>query len=110
MTTDSTEVSHSVLRKIAHATEFALLGVVVAKLMNFDFKKYCWHFLLSGLGVAFFDETIQLFSEGRAAQISDVWIDLGGYFVGGLLAFGIGALIRYQQGTIYHRNGGKKSL
>ena len=62
--------------------------------------------------MGFFDETILLFSEGRAAQISDVWIDLGGYFVGGLLAFGIGALIRYRQKhrTIYHRNGGKKSL
>lgn len=93
-TEETVTVSHNILRKLAHISEFALLGVAVARLMDFRFRKYCWYFFFSGLVVAFFDETIQLFSEDRGAQISDVWIDLGGYFLGGLLSFGIAALVR----------------
>lgn len=107
--------SVSILRKFAHATEFSLLGIAVAMCMHFDFKKYYLHFLISGLVVAFFDETIQLFVEGRGAQISDVWIDLVGYFVGGLLSFAIAALLRRHKLLREHnhrkdRNGGKKAL
>lgn len=92
--TDITVTSHSTLRKFAHATEFAMLGIVIAGLLEWNFKKNCHLFLLAGILVAFFDETIQLFVEGRAAQVSDVWIDLGGFFFGGLLAFALGSLWR----------------
>lgn len=70
-----------VLRKIAHGTEFLVLGVeilLVGRLRS-------WHWtqvVLSGFGTAFLDETIQLFVEGRSGAIRDVWIDMGGFCVG----------------------------
>ena len=33
-------------------------------------------------GVPFIDETIQLFTEGRSGQISDVWLDMAGVLTG----------------------------
>ena len=37
-----------------------------------------------GFAVAFIDETIQAFSPGRAPEIADVWLDMGGYASGGM--------------------------
>lgn len=114
VTEQDTVSSVNTLRKFAHATEFSLLGIAVAMCMHFDFKKYYLYFFASGLVVAFFDETIQLFVEGRGAQISDVWIDLTGYFVGGLLSFGVASLVRRHQwfgkNKQKNRNGGKRAL
>ena len=69
------------LRKLAHASEFALLGAELT----------CWRVkgitriqevLLFGLLAALTDETIQLFVAGRSGQIRDVWIDLLGVLIG----------------------------
>ena len=50
--------------------------------------------LFAGLLAAVIDETIQLFVEGRAGMIVDVWIDLGGVVFGSLLMLGFYALYR----------------
>lgn len=87
------------LRKIAHFTEYGLLGV---ETMLFIFTA---HFLLGKLKrslvitlgallpvfVGFADETIQLFSD-RGPSILDVWIDIGGYYTFSLLTASVLAL------------------
>ena len=74
------------LRKLGHFTEFFVLGFLVWHNINLNMKTRHmdkrYRFLLS-VGccavVAFFDETIQIFS-GRGPSIVDVWIDIGGAF------------------------------
>lgn len=73
-------VTLHLVRKLAHFTEFAALGGVLALLMPVSWK---------GRGISascallagFLDETIQLFS-GRGDQISDVWLDFSGALFG----------------------------
>ena len=38
--------------------------------------------------VPFLDETIQLFTEGRSGQISDVWLDMAGIVTGIMVTAG----------------------
>ena len=42
--------------------------------------------------VPFLDETIQLFTEGRSGQISDVWLDMAGALTGTLLYLAAGQI------------------
>ncbi len=79
---DKTLSSGGVLRKIAHASEFAALGMVLTLLMEEGRKIKVSLLALSGLGAALIDETIQLFVVGRSGQIKDVWIDLAGFAIG----------------------------
>ncbi len=74
------------IRKLAHFSEFACLGVLLA-----------WLFRLMGEGCRFpspallgtlaacVDETIQRFVPGRESSLIDVWIDIGGVCTGILL-------------------------
>ena len=68
------------IRKIAHFVEFAVLGAEVATFVVLFIKKihYALASFLFAFVVAFFDETIQIFS-GRGPQITDVWLDLFGF-------------------------------
>ena len=63
-------ISETVVRKLAHITEFFVLSVLVTSLFNGKWL-ISFHFCFS---VAFLDESIQLLS-GRGSQIQDVWID-----------------------------------
>jgi len=74
-----------VLRKVAHASEFGLLGIELTLLYRNAIKEKLTSIALYGLAVAVIDETIQLFSEGRAALVKDVWIDFAGFTLGVLL-------------------------
>ena len=79
------EMLHHIIRKAAHFTEFACLGMLLA-----------WHFgmadvkgtalgafpLLDGLLAACIDETIQIFVDGRASDLMDVWTDTFGVLTG----------------------------
>ena len=72
------------LRKLAHFTEFPILGGVLA------WNAGLWPVsssvpVLTGLLAAMADETIQLFSPGRASMVQDVWIDFAGVLAGLLL-------------------------
>ena len=79
-------VTLHLVRKLAHFTEFAALGSILALLLDFT-----WHGraigAVFGLLAGFLDETIQIFS-GRGDQISDVWLDFSGA-VFGLLVFSL---------------------
>lgn len=73
------------LRKLAHVLEFAALGVVLT-LIRDRLNKPWSLLLLCGVAVALIDETIQLFSPGRAGLVADVWIDMGGFCLGVLVS------------------------
>lgn len=77
-----------VVRKMAHYTEYALLGLIAFFYFEKNSRKTIAQFifsLLACLFVAFIDETIQKFT-GRGSTIVDVWIDFSGAFVGTLVA------------------------
>lgn len=78
--------AHTVLRKLGHMTEFALLGLLWSALLHQVALPGRYSRVLGAGGLclltALMDETIQLFSPGRGSQVSDVWIDLGGACIG----------------------------
>jgi len=74
-----------VLRKIAHASEFGVLGIELTLIYRNAIKEKLTAIAFYGLAVAVIDETIQLFSEGRAGLVKDVWIDFTGFTFGVLL-------------------------
>ncbi len=82
------------LRKTAHFSLFFLLGVLINLLLGV----YCIKGILRALSgvlyagaVGFADETLQIFSTGRAGRISDVLIDMSGAALAAIL-FLIGGL------------------
>lgn len=78
------------VRKLAHFAEYMLLGFWLMLCLRVYTRHFIRHIswpVLAGLLTALTDETIQLFSEGRSGQISDVWLDFGGVLAG--LLFGL---------------------
>lgn len=88
-----------VLRKIAHASEFALLGIELTFLLLGRFKKHISLLFLCGLSVALLDETIQLFVNGRAGSVKDIWIDFAGYCVGATMFLLLKRVTRHKKET-----------
>ncbi|MBR4425404.1 MAG: VanZ family protein [Oscillospiraceae bacterium] len=74
------EMGHGLLRKLAHVTEFALLGFWLILLL----RGKCLIALMIGFLAAALDESIQLFSD-RSAEVQDIWIDFAGVVLGSLL-------------------------
>lgn len=80
--------TQTIVRFLAHFCEFGLLGVLLYITFYFYFNKKIRVSIFSCLTVitvAVTDECLQLFSDGRAFQLSDIFIDVCGAF------FGIGA-------------------
>lgn len=81
------------IRKIAHFTEYGLLGIEVSALLFVLTERKrrlplrAFSSLLFALTVGFLDESIQIVSK-RGPMIRDVWIDVGGFFTYSLLTFG----------------------
>ncbi len=71
-------LSDGALRKTAHFVEFAILGALLTETVRSFGKPAILLSLFLGLLTALCDETIQLFSEGRAGMVQDVWIDFAG--------------------------------
>ena len=72
-----------VLRKLAHFSEFTILGFFLTGLWrNISCREHVTAPLLLGLAAACIDETIQIFSPGRASRLTDVWIDFAGILTG----------------------------
>ena len=74
-----------VVRKLAHFSEFALLGLLgtasAASVFGTVYGKI--HVILFwGLASAVTDEYLQRFSTGRSASVTDVMLDFSGFFVG----------------------------
>ena len=76
---------HLVIRKMAHFTEFACLGALLAWLFGMMGEKkghlICMP-LFFGMMAACVDETIQVFIPDRGPSLIDVWIDTAGAAAG----------------------------
>ena len=85
---EGAQLLHLLIRKGAHFTEFACLGLLLT-----------WHFgmaevkgaasgafpLLGSVLAACTDETIQIFVDGRGSSLMDVWVDTFGAMAGIML-------------------------
>lgn len=76
-----------IVRKLAHAAEFGVFGIVLSAFFRHRLREKLWFLAFAGLFAASVDETIQIFSAGRTSQLVDVWIDFGGFSLGVLLIF-----------------------
>ena len=73
---------HPFIRKLAHFTEFFILGILVLIMIKETNLNYYYTFtILFCLFVAILDETHQLFIDGRAGNIKDVLIDTSGSII-----------------------------
>ena len=80
---DFTENAKSIIRKIAHFLEFAALGALLSNAFYFTFRKHRpLVSFICGCIYAASDELHQLFVEGRACRIFDVFIDSLGVISG----------------------------
>lgn len=87
-----------VLRKLAHFSEFTLLGFLLSGLTQPE-TPTPWRtrpFFL-GLAAACIDETIQIYSPGRGSSLLDVWIDFSGITLGVLVSLAVYGLISKKQ-------------
>lgn len=75
------EAGHGLLRKIAHFTEFACLGLLLTWLHSM-LRKRRFFAVLYGMAAACMDETIQLFVPDRGPAVRDVLIDTAGVCAG----------------------------
>ena len=83
MPQEQLDIWHMILRKCAHFTEFAVLGVLSS--LTLTQTKVLHRVLIAMLFclvVASLDETLQLFVDGRAGRIVDVMIDGAGALSG----------------------------
>lgn len=92
------ELTDHIIRKLAHFTEFTVVGMLLTGCAySFDRLRphRCWATVLfAGLSTAVADETIQLFSDGRSGQITDVLLDFSGVLTGTALMLAIFAIYR----------------
>ena len=77
----SAELTDHIVRKLAHFTEFTAIGMLLTT-CAYSFDRFTVYVFFAGLAAAVTDETIQLFSEGRSGQISDVLLDFSGIVLG----------------------------
>ena len=83
-------VTNFLVRKTAHVTEYAVLGILATNAFDPDrtaermrIAAICLMLVL----VPSIDETIQLFIDGRSGQVTDVLLDCCGAAVGVALAY-----------------------
>ena len=83
-------ISHHLLRKLGHFSEFLLLGIF-SNLNSLLDKNYLqpsnYKVLYLGLITALIDETIQYFSPGRSPEVTDILIDYSGFCCGCLIVY-----------------------
>ncbi|MBR6633279.1 MAG: VanZ family protein [Clostridia bacterium] len=85
-------VDSGAVRTTAHFVEFFVLGALYyigTFFIRFSRTSLFIHSLALSLFSAFADETVQMFSNGRGAEIKDVWVDLAGAFVAHIIIFAI---------------------
>ena len=92
-------ILNRIVRKLAHLTEFTILGGVLYTILR-RYIKYGTVIKTIGLGmlIACLDEFIQLFSPGRSSQFSDILIDTVGVVIG-ILVVKLVYYIRYKRRT-----------
>ncbi len=90
-------ITEHILRKMAHFTEYMLLGMaayydVMRLFTKGNPRTVIAMYICLFTSVA--DESIQLFVEGRTGKLTDVWIDHSGSLTGIIIAFIILKLYR----------------
>lgn len=78
-------VTDHLVRKLAHFSEYAALGAALAFLLHTDGKTSLFRIsyaALCAMAVAVADEGIQLFADGRGAQVQDILLDTAGAIFG----------------------------
>lgn len=85
------KVTEHLVRKLAHFSEFALLGMELC--LFFTGRKQrkrdgLFLALAHGLFAGLMDETIQIFS-GRGPMVQDVWIDFSGVTTGAIFQMAV---------------------
>lgn len=76
------------IRKVAHATEYAVLGGLLVMMYGsygIIGKKGMAYGILTGVAYAMTDEIHQLFVPGRSCQVTDVLIDSTGVVFGSII-------------------------
>ena len=76
----SDSISHAFVRKLAHFTEFFILGAELSGLLWLERRRSVQSYLniwFAGELCALLDETVQIFS-GRGPSVADVWLDRAG--------------------------------
>lgn len=93
MLPDISHLTNGILRKLAHLTEYAWLGIALYGTFR---ALRIPHGVKLTLGISFLvasvDESIQIFSPGRSAEFKDVLIDTTGAGLGILLAAVLAAI------------------
>lgn len=101
------DLGHTLLRKLAHMTEYAVLGVF----WSLQQRRSTCNVPIQSLAVrwqicvltALIDESIQLFVPGRSGEIRDVWIDGIGAMLGLLAAMIPGCFLQGQRNQVKQR-------
>ena len=91
------EMLTHLVRKMAHFTEYLILGVLLSMVFTTFRIQWKYRFLPSffiGALYALSDEFHQSFVDGRAMEAFDVMIDSGGVLLGALSALGIAAMVQ----------------
>lgn len=100
---DTIRLPRTLIRKAAHITEFAALGLTLCAALSAPARRYrraaVMALTLSSL-IASSDELIQRFVPGRSGQLSDVCLDMLGAALGILLYLGV----KYFLGSVRKRN------
>ncbi len=91
---EHTSVIRKVIRKTAHVLEYLTLGIICLLLCSDEgWVEKAKRLLLAAAFVPLVDETIQVFSE-RTSSVADIWMDIGGFAGGCLIAVVIQAVRR----------------
>lgn len=99
-------ITHKIFRKIAHFSEYALLGVEIYALISLTLGIRPLVVLSSfqfGLYAAVIDESIQILSE-RGALVSDVLLDFCGYAFGAALFLVVFLIVKAIKRNRLHNN------
>lgn len=102
------DISGEFLRKCAHFFEFAVLGLLLCNGIYATFNHRLTSVFAFGGSViyAISDEIHQIFSEGRACQITDIFIDSAGALAGVVIMTVIFKIIKERR----MKNGSFKTL
>ena len=80
---------HTLIRKFAHFSEYALLGILVSTVSShtIEERQQKLVIILWMILVPILDEGIQCFTPGRSAELRDCIIDMCGYGFGFLITY-----------------------